>query len=610
MAKSQKLGCGIAAGALAVALYGANAVAQTALEPPAPRQVSAIDENGVNVATGFVSFSVADVQIGPLQHTLLSVENRATPNVIGEATLATNSGFLRSSLRDNFTGGASYQPPINPGGSGVDPRPSVTVSVGGVSGSFFVNSDGSYTPFNGGSLADNSCVMNQSGTRTFVSADGTEVLINCAIFAPGWGAATKITYPNGLVVDMNYGYVSGGQARLQSVTRSDGFMLKYNYAANGPYTPDKGVSWTQVQSVVALNRAVDYCDPFADTCSYSRTWPTATYQWSGDTSLTVTDQAGLSTRYTMDVHHRVTAVKPPTSNVDKITYEYCARVSPYNCYSSVNTGGGVVTSYPVKDRVAKVIFDGRTWNYTFPTGTYGYYYLPYKATGPTGRQVFALSSIIGAGSLVQVTDSDGGSANFVNDEKNRVQTAIIRGRPRETYTYDLRGNVTSNGFVEASYPTTCTQKPKTCNKPDWVEDARNNRTVFTYDPSHGGALTVTRPAVAGVSPQTRYEYEPRSAWFKATSSGYQQGAAITVLKATSECRTSAATGNPSSPCATPGDEIRVTYQYGPNAAPSNLLLKGATTVASGKTRTVCYGYDVLGRKIFETRPQDGAIDCP
>ncbi len=80
--------------------------------------------------------------------------------------------------------------------------------------------------------------------------------------------------------------------------------------------------------------------------------------------------------------------------------------------------------------------------------------------------------------------------------------------------------------------------------------------------------------------------------------------------ATSTCRTSAATGNPAAPCATAGDEVRTTYDYGPDSGPNNLLLRGTLMTGAGVSSRICYGYDAQGRRISETSPRAGLASCP
>jgi len=91
------------------------------------------------------------------------------------------------------------------------------------------------------------------------------------------------------------------------------------------------------------------------------------------------------------------------------------------------------------------------------------------------------------------------------------------------YNYDSRGNLVAITQVakpgsglgnrvifKASYPDTCTNV-KTCNKPDWTEDAKGFRTDYAYSPIHGGILTLTEPAQTnGIRPQTRYSYTSKN----------------------------------------------------------------------------------------------------
>jgi hypothetical protein len=76
----------------------------------------------------------------------------------------------------------------------------------------------------------------------------------------------------------------------------------------------------------------------------------------------------------------------------------------------------------------------------------------------------------------------------------------------------------------------------------------------------------------------------------ASGGGYVQAATpVRVRMATSLCRTSAATGNPASPCTTAGDEVRTAYDYGPDSGPNTLLLRGrAVTATDGGVVTILH----------------------
>lgn len=247
----------------------------------------------------------------------------------------------------------------------------------------------------------------------------------------------------------------------------------------------------------------------------------------------------------------------------------------------------------------------------------------------------------------QVTSVEANSANMpgsIADPLGRTTTFIyntaglIENEPAQLaearyplgnaveYYYDGRGNlvrqlvraVPASGLPNlestAVYPSTCVHR-KTCNKPTSVTDAGGGTTDYTYAPEHGGVLTETGPAVNGVRPQTRHYYAQRHAWISNGGSGYAQVPDPIWLRiATSSCRTSAASGNPAAPCATADDEVRTTYDYGPDAGPNTLLLRGQAVTATdnGVTSTLrtCYGYDAYGRRISETQPNANLASCP
>jgi RHS repeat-associated protein len=164
--------------------------------------------------------------------------------------------------------------------------------------------------------------------------------------------------------------------------------------------------------------------------------------------------------------------------------------------------------------------------------------------------------------------------------------------------------------------------PKSCAKPSTVTDPNANVTSYTYAPEHGGVLTATGPAVptrqvdgsiAAIAPQTRYSWALRNAWIRdpAGGSGYvQAGPAVWLLSSQSYCRSSAATGNPSAPCAKPGDEVVTTFDYGPDSGPNTLLLRGTAVAADGVTLRTCYAYDSRGNKVSETAPAANLSECP
>jgi YD repeat-containing protein len=214
--------------------------------------------------------------------------------------------------------------------------------------------------------------------------------------------------------------------------------------------------------------------------------------------------------------------------------------------------------------------------------------------------------------LVSFTDPEGIKTDLQYDDHGNIIRATRHARPGSTQP---NGQPWPDIVTSAVYDTSH-QKSQT--RPLSTTDANGNTTEFTYAPEHGGVLTETGPAPSpgAPRPQTRHEYAQRYAWIANGSGGYVRASStpIWVPTATSLCRTSAATGNPSAPCGTVGDEVRTAFDYGPDSGPNNLLLRGQTVTSTdnGVTTTLrtCYAYDSLGRRISETQPNANLASCP
>lgn len=87
------------------------------------------------------------------------------------------------------------------------------------------------------------------------------------------------------------------------------------------------------------------------------------------------------------------------------------------------------------------------------------------------------------------------------------------------------------------------------------------------------------------------------------------GSPVYLLTRTSFCKTSAATGDPAAPCATAGDEVVTTYDYGPDSGPSNLQLRGTVTDAGGLNLRSCQSSDAMGNTTSQTGPGAALSSC-
>jgi YD repeat-containing protein len=200
----------------------------------------------------------------------------------------------------------------------------------------------------------------------------------------------------------------------------------------------------------------------------------------------------------------------------------------------------------------------------------------------------------------------------------------------ESYEYDLYRNVTrvdrapKPGSTLSHVITTATHgncatfsNLLACNQPTATVDALGNETDYTYSSTHGGVLTVTKPAVSvttgagtsSVHPVIRYGYALRYAWISNGSGGYVHAASPIWVK--TEERTCRTTATVSGACAGgSSDEVVTTYDYGPDSGPNTLLLRGIAVTADGQTLRTCYQYDDYGRKIAETKPLGTGTTCP
>jgi len=576
-------------------------------------EYSLVDENGVDLLSFGVSLRQTDTFIGsrglPFTHTTFGAGGLVGP--LGIQGGGTAPGFIGF---DNFFGSLYWPAADNYNVCSPTQPVYIRVILGSATEYFYGCHTFTASDFTGSSLS----YSTDGTTAYYVQRDGTTVVFSQS---GSVGTPQQILYPDGRV--LTYWYVNDGTGApfLKSITRSDGLQLKYTYSQVSP-----GL-WS-LSSVTAINNAYEYCSPTASTCSLQRVWPTATYSFQaapgGGYYVTITDAAGRATRYTEDTSYRTVAIKLPSSaSTDNVVYTYCDNNCPQ--YSFEGASG-----VPYQGYVLKVVRDGQTWSYTgnpgsptntlCSTATYGF-------TSPvgSGTQVSlynclpnAQATLLpGTNPLIQLTDQDG--VQFNTGIYGRISSAIKPEGNQSQFTWDSRGNLTQETAVpkpgspltqvtrSAYYP--CNNGPVSCNEPTWVKDGLLNETDYTYDPAHGGVLTATLPADSnGIRPQTTYTYTQRYAWMLNAAGAYVKSAApIWVVATETVCRASAATPTG---CATPGDQVVKTYEYGPDSGPNNLFLRGIAITADGVTHRTCYGYDPQGNRISETRPNAGLTSCP
>lgn len=545
--------------------------AQSTPEPlPANAQV---DANGVDLASGQLTLSATDVTIGGV-------------NGLSFARVYSGTGWRASTLGTICT---------DPG----DPSKYI-ISMGSSSETFTLTGSlgsGTFTSDvgSGATLTYDSVAQE----FTYTSTDGTQAIFDADLASKvdptnaNEGVLVKTIAPNGAVTDYHYKEAtvsSTTRARLQSVTNAFGYQLHMNYADDSPAnTTELNGAWLRITKVTGFNRTVDYCSSSANTCSFSKTWPHATYTGSSNSQVaTVTDTIGRVLQYTY-TSNNLTGARWPGSSSDNVTigYDGSDRVS------SVNRGFGT-WSYVYSDTATE-----RTTTVTLPGG---------------GARTVV--STLATGLIKSDKDPLNRTTSYLYDSSNRLTRVTSPHGNYVSYTYNARGGITevrsvaasgsglSDIVTSATYPATCSNQ-KTCNKPTTTTDALGGVTNYTYDSAHGSLLTVTAPAPSGgaARPQTRFTYSQKQARYKSSSSGFVNGPSIWVSMTTSAC----ASG---SSCSAGANETLTTIAW-PTTASANNLLPTSVTVGAGDnsvTSTRTTTYNDVGDVVTVDGPLPGAAD--
>jgi len=559
---------------LALSGLSNGALAQESIQPP---KHSAVDENGVDLIGGGLSFAQPVNSVGPEALGSLA-EIRTFQRDLNRSSMFSYIKLLPYSEAGTTDPNVLSQPGAN------EDLKETTVS--------FMSSTEKFkgVPTTGTFPVDDEPTANTldyDGTSiVYTLKDGTVARFETVSLAwtnpmPVYGKLLSVTYPTGEVLTFTYGPLTGWFPSWIQVESSLG------YAMAGTYNFSTG-DW----SPVAANLIEASCS--AGSC----TGPTfATAQTLGKSStrssangVTITTAAGITKSYTSgwfqdnygNVNIRVTSV---TSGGATWTYSYVETLdppdSPWIIERNPQKPDGILTTTRtdplgrtrvVKSRLStqKIISDtdalGKTTTFQYSNDWYK----------------------TGTGVLYQVTYPEGNRVRWGADNRNNITEKWSEPKP---------GSGLSATIERASYPFECTNL-KTCNKPEWIEDARGNRTDFTYDPTHGGVLTVTSPAQAnGVRPQTRYTYGQFTPRYNRNGSMQLAAAPVWRLIQTSACTTTTS-------CAGTAGEVRTTFGYESSANPNNALLL-STTVAAGDN-----SLSATTTNTFNTRGDVETVDGP
>ena len=610
--------CGIALSLSAVGVAQGQNQPQT---PPLP-EYPVVDENGVDVQTQSVMYTHASISIGPADHHGLQwTHNSLSDSFYGYWNYAVNDldGTETDSVQfENFS--AWFVNGVSDRGDG---------SAASGPGGRLVHKDGTAISFGHQLIYDPS----GSGTLTAVGPDSQTTY--------GYWMPDSVVYPDGVITTIHYrdeliyNKVLGDSyafPRIQSVTSNTGYQLKYFYASDDS-TQD---AFSQLIKIVAINNAYEYCNPDADSCAVSSSWPSAQFAGSNSPSgsdtifeTDITDAGGGQVRSQSDAQATFVKIQTPESGAFNRQYTLSPVTDP------INSGQYVV---PLT-KVTQAIVDGRVTNYAFSysgttatvtstsplgdTRTYVYPELPGSPLPNLNLFSARITSFTNGlnettryaydvfNRLSQVTNPEGNSTVYEYDN-GRIDAAYVYGYPRGNITRITVNPKPGSGQGPMSeswtYPD-CVGPGLLCGKPTTFTDFNNHTTSYTYDANHGGLLTETLPPDSrGIQPVKRYVYQQRSAQYLNSSGTYVAGSPIWMLTEEHTCMNSSTSNNVCAGGA--NDEVVTTYDYGPNAGPNNLLLRGKVVTYAGQSRRTCYGHDQFGNTISETEPQAGLTSCP
>lgn len=567
---------------LATTVFASPALAQSYTPPPI-REV--IDKNGVDVTRGTLVARAHTVSIG------------GGGSGISFSRSVNNNGSFRDSAAGSITNGPSGEKRVNLGTH----SESFTLS-----GSNYISAE-----------KTGSTLTVSGSTYTYTMRDGTVATFSpvAYIMTYSYGnipVVKTVKLPSGEVLTYNYKTVTvcvgecathTTAGRLQSVTSSNGYMLKMSFLSDyDPEYDDETLSWLTTFNVDALNMSVDYCNPTADSCAYSQVWPSLSF--NGASSFT--DAMGNVTSYVYS-SGKLIKIKRPGASTYNVTIGY--------------NGSGLVSS---------VVNDGVTTNYSYndvsTTRT------TTISDAVSGDRVLTID--LNQFQVLADTNEAGKTTAYTYDPTSHLLTKVTAPEGNWfAFAYDARGNPTCAMSVSktasstqtcalpstadklvttAVYPTSdstyswkcaSTTPAVICNKPTSTTDARGNTTDYTYNSTHGGILTATLPApTSGATrPQTRYTYTSTYYAKYKNSSGTLVNFAtpITRLTEVSRCQTTAS-------CDAAADEALTTIVYS-----GNNVLPTSTSSGAGNgslTATTAYSYDTVGNITSVDGPLSGTAD--
>ncbi len=555
------------AACIAGASTSAMAMAQSSPPPMAAPTEQNVDANGVDIISGklrapFAALSIGDPSAGGIALRMnINTPNNLDGNIVSEGSIYT---VTLGGTAERFTSNGSMFVPEIANGSTLNFVNSVWIytTAGGATAKFDPEYGRFYTQVttSGPNPTYQAVPTNFAGIISYESPDGHRLSYTY----------TTVTHQPSSPYAPYFRF-----RRIQSITSSSGYHLKYTYASD---TTDnlfsdttKMRAWSNRVKVILLNNRTDTCTVGAYSCTVSDR-PNVSLAGQVNNNFEQVEPTSVT-----DAEGKVTTITTSSNGV------------------TIQPPGGVSALLYTLDgngRVSQAVVGGVTATYAYTSDA------DHKITTrttPAGTETwrYGVNDLL----LRKRIDASGSITEYQYNALRQLTSVIMPEGNRINYERDARGNTTVTthlpkaGHSEAAivqragYDATCTDATvKTCNLPNWTKDARGNadpndanyRTDYTYFSATGLVQTIVGPAPASGASRPK------------TSFTYTTDGSVTRLSGITTCLTA-------TDCVGSANERRTTMSYGTNQSNNSALQ--SVSVSSGNnalSATTSYTYTPVG----------------
>lgn len=556
---------------------------------------------GVSLSDGALTFSDTDLAIGGLEFQRIHQGGRMDPRSqpFGPRMTHNYDIYVKRNNRTDCSGGpgtcVNYNRPVVHLGQGA----SISYIDAGNANSYI------YSDTDDGLRAD--LKRDSSGAYVYTDSEGTVYTFSSVTASTT--NVESIVFPNGRRQD----FIAGSSSRI--VLDSSGYALVMIYGSNGKISTvcgyNRAVTYVSSATTCAgatLKASYGYgsgsepfltsvTDPRGGVTTYDYTSDISCIKPPGYTSCKIANVYGSGTLWNWQV------VQQTLNDGSVWNYAY------YGDYSKPRNPELTVLEDPSN---WTVVTDpaGKASTYTFVSSS------PYSATDATGQVTqYRYRGGYDINRNPDGSQNQGSSlveVEFPEHNKYLAEYYAPRRSVSKVTQQAKPGSGLADRVIQYGYQVGCDTPPATlqnCAKPLWKKEPSGAQTDYTYA-TWGGLLSEMKPAPASgaARPLKLYTYVQKYAYVRNASGALVAAASAIWLPATETvCQTAA---NSSVASCDTGAQITVTtYEYAPDGTADNLLPRGKAVSADGITLRTCYGYDWMGNKIWERQPRAGVSVC-